>query len=263
MVFSRSRQIPRVIKRSSAPWLLGAAVIVVVGMIGAAFILAHSQATQRERIRANIPVTKSVTSTQSARLVTPTDAKVTYSFDSRLDTSIGAIYLLGWVHNESGVRIGKPKVRAVLRDAQQRDIASFVGYAHPDEVLPGERVPVMVLIQKPPSYQDVEYLATAQTLTVPSTTLRDFLVEPLEPRPASFGSRWQFEGKVTNRTSSPAQFVQVEVQALDGEGKLVGLARTFVDDRRLAPRAVSRFQTDVSVARAFSRANYVVWGRQG
>ena len=66
-------------------------------------------------------------------------------------------YALGVVTNTSPFVINKPKVIAVLLDADDKELGTSFGYAERDTIAPGQSSPIKVLIKDPPEHTAVRY----------------------------------------------------------------------------------------------------------
>jgi hypothetical protein len=87
-------------------------------------------------------------------------------------------------------------------------------------------------------------------------------VEPSEPRPAKYGdNRWELEGKVFNEGTQGAKFVEVEIQALDKDGKLVGLGSIYADGEVLTPGGSARYSNSFTTADAVDHFEFSVSGQ--
>ena len=150
-------------------------------------------------------------------------------------------YVYGVVKNTCSITIDKPKVTVLLLDAKGRELDTKSGYAERDGLLPGESSPISILLDKPPAFASLGF----------ETVVRKAYVEPrraaslhLEARPPDRNaiSSWVFKGRVRNDGSAPARFVRVLVTALDGAGKIMGLASGYAEGDRLAAKSSARYE---------------------
>jgi hypothetical protein len=147
-----------------------------------------------------------------------------------------SFYSLGFVTNTSPFVIGKPKVIAVLLDAQGKELGTDFGFAERDVLAPNE-------------HASIRYEIIAREASYLPTRAEGLRIEPMPARPAQFGKdTWELEGKVHNEGSQSARFVSIEIQALDVNGKLVGLATTYADSEVLAPGGMARYSTQLMLA---------------
>jgi hypothetical protein len=160
-----------------------------------------------------------------------------------------SFYSLGFVTNTSPFVIDKPKVIAVLLDTQGNELGTDFGFAERDVLAPNERSPIKILISDPPEHASIRYEIIAREASYLPTQAQGLRIEPMPARPAPFGKdSWELEGKVHNEGTQSAQFVSIEIQALDANGKLVGLTTTYADSEVLAPGGMARYSTQLTLA---------------
>jgi hypothetical protein len=160
-----------------------------------------------------------------------------------------SFYSLGFVTNTSPFVIDKPKVIAVLLDAQGNELGTEFGFAERDVLAPNERSPIKILVSDPPEHASIRYEIIAHKSSYIPAQAEGLRIEPMPARPAQFGKdTWELEGKVHNGGTQSARFVSIEIQALDASGKLVGLTSTYADSEILAPGGMARYSTQLMLA---------------
>ncbi|EDM81687.1 hypothetical protein PPSIR1_22259 [Plesiocystis pacifica SIR-1] len=165
----------------------------------------------------------------------------TFTYQSKVKGYKKTFWALGFVENTSGVFLENPKVTAVLVDEGGAELGTFQGYAMIDELAPGVRAPVSILVNDPPKYADIRYEFNPEQADYLSDPVDGLRVEALQPRRKRYG--WKVEGKVLSEASKPAQFVKVVVSALDADGQLVGATSTYIDEDKLEPGGEARWST--------------------
>ena len=168
--------------------------------------------------------------------------KAEFHFHNTRSSSGSTFYVLGFVENTGEVPIDKPKLHVVLKDKDGKEVATDFGFGTRDITYPGEKTPVNALVKDPPPYDSMEFeLELGEPFYVPKTVEGLEVVDPKITR-AKYGSGYEAEGKVSHSGSVPAKFVEVECQAYNAEGKLVGIYTTYASGDVLEPGATARFK---------------------
>jgi hypothetical protein len=269
--------------KSAAGVLIAAGLLVLVGA-GAAFFLLlapgevsvehSSPAHAPARVPAVAPTVAPTPPTHAAPssisapvpdIATPEPeppASASFEFQRTQSGYKTSFYALGFVTNTSPFVIEKPKVIAVLLDAQGQELGTDFGFAERDVLAPDERSPIKILISEPPEHASIRYEVIARKASYIPVQAEGLRIETMPPRPAQFGKdTWELEGKVHNEGSQSARFVSVEIQALDVNGKLVGLGTTYADGEVLGPGGVARFSTQIMLADKADHFEFVLGNR--
>jgi hypothetical protein len=255
--------------KSSAGVVLIAAGVLILAAAGAAFflVLAPSESTAVQS-SASKPTAVSVPAIEPTLAPTHTPpptisapvpevaapepeapASASFEFHRTQSGYQTSFYSLGFVTNTSPFVIDKPKVIAVLLDAQGKELGTDFGFAERDVLAPNERSPIKILISDPPEHASIRYEIVARKSSYIPAQAEGLRIEPMPARPAQFGKdTWELEGKVHNEGTQSARFVSIEIQALDASGKLVGLATTYADSEVLAPGGMARYSTQLMLA---------------
>ena len=187
-------------------------------------------------------------------------ANGTFTFTAKIKSYKKSFFALGYIENTSGVYLDHAQVTAVLTDNSGAEVATYSGYAMVDEIPPGMRAPVSVLVSDPPKYADVRYEFKPEQADYLPSFVDDLSVEALKPRRTRFG--WKVEGKVISAAKVPAQFVKIIVQAFDADGVLVGATSTYADGDKLEPGGEARWDTStLDTAKKPASFEYIVTGR--
>lgn len=263
---------------STAVVLIAAGLLVLLGA-GGAFFLMFAPASAPEGKSATVVQERSIsarppapTHTAPSTITTPVPeipapepevpASATFEFQ-RLQTGYKtSFYALGFVTNTSPFIIDKPKVITVLLDADGKEVGTDFGFAERDVLAPNERSPIKILISEPPEHASIRYEVIVREASYIPAQAEGLRIEPMPPRPAAFGKdTWEVEGKVHNEGTQSAKFVSIEIQALDGEGKLVGLGNTYADAEVLTPGSVARYSTQVTLADKADHFEFAIGSR--
>lgn len=154
-------------------------------------------------------------------------ATATFEFTSKATGHKTSFYVLGWVTNTSSFPIDRPKVVAVMLDAEGKEVGTAQGFASGHDLGPGEKSTIKILINNPPAHANLRYEVMVRKASYRSPRVSGLRVEPVDPKRAAFGSSWDVSGKVFHEGTEPAQYVRVSILALDKDSKLIGLHETF------------------------------------
>lgn len=189
-------------------------------------------------------------------------ASATYEFQRIQSGYKTSFYALGFVTNTSPFVIDKPKIIAVLLDAEGKEVGTDFGFAERDVLAPDERSPVKILVSDPPEHASIRYEVIVRESSYIPPQAEGLRIEPMPPRPAQFGKdTWELKGKVHNEGTQSAKFVSIEIQALDIDGKLVGLGTTYADAEVLAPGGVARYSSQVTLADKADHFEFAIGSR--
>ena len=216
---------------------------IVVALGTGAFLVTRSAPAARPALQSTkvFPV---VSVPNAIAVVTPEPpASARFEFQSKASGHEASFYVLGWVTNTSPFAIDRPKVVAVLVDAAGKEVGTRQGFSSANDLGPGEKSAIKVLITDPPEYAELRYEVVARKASYRTPRAASLRVEPVKPARASFGNAWDVSGKVFNDGTEPAKFVRVTVLAYDGQGGLIGVNETYADraTEGLAPGAAARF----------------------
>jgi len=204
-----------------------------------------------------------VAPSQRAKAAAEQPATAEFEFHTELSGYQSSFYALGKVTNSSAFVIDKPKVIAVLLDAQGNEVGTDFGFAERDALGPDQSSPIKILIKDPPAHASINFEVVVKKASYVPGEVEGLRVEPGAPQAAQFGdNRWEIDGKVFNEGDTPAKFVQIQILALDAEGEYVGIDSTFADADVLAPGSSARWKAlSVSTAGEVDHFEFSVNGR--
>ncbi len=173
-----------------------------------------------------------------------------------------AIYVLGEVTNTSDFTIDKPEIFVVLVDEAGKEVAVENGFAAYDNLAPGETSPVEVLIMDPKPHASMRFETKLRKSTYIAPRAQGLELEVDPPVRDTFRGVVH-TGKVHNKGSQPAQFVQVFCLARDEDGKLLDVDFTFATGEQALPAGASaRFKTlGTRLEKEPAKYDLVVFGR--
>jgi hypothetical protein len=199
----------------------------------------------------------------AVELAAPTPAPVAsaeFVEHSQRTASDGSLWILGMLTNTSDFALDTTEVIAVLRDEAGEELGTHSGYSKRDVLAAGEASPVQILVQDAPTFSSIAYEVDADVPMFLPARVEGLRVEA---RPAT-NTGWglEIEGKVHHDGTVPAKFVEIEVQAWDADGKLVGLSNAYAKGDVLKPGQSARWKVlGLSSASKVARMELFVDGR--
>ena len=168
----------------------------------------------------------------SEAVVAPKAVRASFTDAVALPDRIGNVYFVGIYKNTGEAVIERPRVEATLWDEKKQKLAVGSGYAPFGNLLPGEEVPVKILVQHAPAYQSVTYHVAPEAMRFGEPTRFKLTVEKPKLEPAPFGG-YRLSGVVRNGDSRDVQFVHLAAVLLDGKHRIVGMLDGFAGQRVL------------------------------
>lgn len=161
-----------------------------------------------------------------------------------LPDRIGNIYFVGIYRNTGEAAIDRPRVEATLWDAKKEKLAVGSGFGAFNNLLPGEEVPIKILVQHAPAYASVTYKVSPERLRYGSTARPKLQIEKPKLEPAPF-SGYRLSGTVRNNDSADVQFVHIVALLLGEDRKIVGMQDGFAAQRELPAGDHSPFNLQI------------------
>jgi hypothetical protein len=167
------------------------------------------------------------------------------------------MWCLGEVWNRSGTEAELVQVAVSLYDANQRVLMERSAFTVLDIVPQDGRAPFGVFFEKKPAdfvaYQS--WIVSGEPMTYLGSRYQDLGV--INDKGELRDNAFVVGGQVENQGDVPARDVSVVVTAYDREGAVTGIRLMAVEDKTLAPGALSRFQVRIIPA-GNAVASYVV-----
>jgi len=176
---------------------------------------------------------------------TPTPVPLELTNLGFYETATGGLWCLGEVWNRSGADAELVQVAVALYDAERRVLMERSVFTALDIVPPDGRAPFGVLFeQKPADFAAYQArIVSGEPAVYLGSRYRQLRVLNDKGEPA--GGAFVVSGQVENLGDVPAQDVSVVVTAYDDEGLVTGFRQVAVEDERMAPGALSRFQVRI------------------
>jgi LysM repeat protein len=160
-------------------------------------------------------------------------------------TPTGGLWCLGEVWNQSGADAELVQVTVVLFDADRRVLMERSTFTALDIVSRDGRAPFGVLFeQKPADFKAYQaWIVSGEPVTYLGS--RHGGLQVLNDKGELAGEAFVVSGQVENVGDAPAQDVTVVATAYNKDGQVTGFRQAAVEDERLAPGALSRFQVRI------------------
>lgn len=162
-----------------------------------------------------------------------------------LPDRIGNIYFVGIYRNTGEATIDRPRVEATLWDANKEKLAVGSGFGAFNNLLPGEEVPIKILVSHAPAYASVTYKVSPERLRYGSTERPKLLIEKPKLEAAPF-SGYRLSGMVRNNDSADVHFVHIVALLLGEDRKIVGMQDGFAAQRELPAGDRSPFDLHIT-----------------
>ena len=197
-------------------------------------ITKHSHKANKKNSQASVV---SVTPPKLAAKTPEPVLSAQFSHHSSHKDSIGNLWLYGMVTNTSSVAVAGPEVIAVLKNQQGAEVATEHAYAS-YALQAGESGPLALSIRSPPVFATIEFETHSRKNSTELAQGLSLLAPQLR---VDAGGRVTMSGKVVNKGSKAARFVQVNALVYDNENKLIDLRNGFVKGDSLKPGSETRF----------------------
>lgn len=211
-------------------------VIAAVVVVAAASIIVFSLLRQQpgEKGTATVPGDSTTSkSYQSDNVELAPRPEGEFSNISAVPDSIGNIYFMGIYKNTGKIALRKPEVSIVLFDENDRKIAAGRGFGQHNFLLPRERTPVKILIQKAPEYTRYEVVHEPDTPF--STKQSHGKIGVQNGKLTQDRYNYIITADVYNRDTVPLQYVNVRAVLFDDEGMITGMGDAYVSEKKLQP----------------------------
>ncbi|MBP7735711.1 MAG: TFIIB-type zinc finger domain-containing protein [Spirochaetes bacterium] len=179
--------------------------------------------------RSDVPVEKSGEPAEAGQDAIEPEKKVSAEFTgiSPLPDSIGNIYFVG-IYANTGETPVLPKAEIALHNAKGEKVAVGTGYGIRGYLLPGEKIPISVLIQRAPAYSSVKSIGAAEAPSYYQQRPKLSFSRLKMSSPAHRYDYYRASGMVKNASGKNAQYVQVAVTAYDDSGRIIGYTTGFL-----------------------------------
>jgi hypothetical protein len=176
----------------------------------------------------------------------------------------GIYFWLVDYENTGGLVISKPAAAVRFLDANGESVGDLAGWAMPDSLEPGARVPVLVTGSEPPVHQRADVVLRAPERTTGPVLKQPLLVTEVATQ-VSAPRQWKITGTITNDRGTDLDFVELHAVGREASGRLVAYAPGMAPVRRLAAGASTPFTLEISEWVAGEPQAWTVqaWARPG
>jgi hypothetical protein len=163
---------------------------------------------------------------------------------SPLPDVIGNIYFVGMYKNTGETPV-YPRAEIALYNAGGEKVAVAKGYGIRGYILPGEKIPISVLVQRAPAYKTVKSIGIPESPSYYQPRPKiDFSKLKMSSPDNQFDS-YKVTGRVKNRSGGDTQYVQVAVTAFDESGRIIGHDSNFLGQTVLRNGEEAPFNVDM------------------
>lgn len=163
-----------------------------------------------------------------------------FVYHSTFVTQLSSTWILGEVTNISKIPIAPPQVVAILLDENGKEMQTFRGYPPTNRLEPGEKSPIMIVLDHPPKYQSLAFETTARKADTWFQPADGLTLEPNPTRQKQ--SLATLEGKIRHQGDRPAQNIRVLGVAYAADGRVLSLSTSVATPSSLQPGEYARYQ---------------------
>lgn len=191
-----------------------------------------------------LPVAKPATEYGGDAVETPKVARAEFVDAATLPDRIGNLYVVGLLKNTGEAVLGHQRVETTLWDADHKKLAVGVGFAPTMNLLPGEEIPVRILVQRAPKYDSISYHVAPEPMRY--GTAQRFSLEVTSPKLelVQYGG-YRLIGTIHNKDKVSLQHVRIVALLLSADKKIVGMQEGFAPQQVLPPSDSSPFTISV------------------
>lgn len=168
----------------------------------------------------------------SDAVAAPKAVRAVFSDAVALPDRVGNVYFIGIYKNTGEAAIERPRVEATLWDSKKQKLVVGSGYAPFMNLLPGEEVPVKILVQNAPVYETVTYRVAPEAVRFGSPQRFKLTLDKPKLEPTQYGA-YRLSGTIRNNDSQELQFVHIVALLLDNKHSIVGMIDGFAGQRVL------------------------------
>ena len=174
-------------------------------------------------------------------------------------TVIGGIYWIVQVKNISSKAVSRARVVVSLFDQNNKRIEEQSGWSIKEVLEPNETSVVLVLVSKPPEQMTrFELSASASKISFllknqVNVDVSDFVVNQ------NNSGRFEIVGDVKNSNAFSVNYTKVIAEAIDNNGKPIGLAHQFSTQKSLLEGESSGFKISSTTFIAQQPASWRLW----
>ncbi len=165
---------------------------------------------------------------------------------SPIPDSIGNIYFVGMYRNTGETPV-YPRAEIALYNAKGEKVAVAKGYGIRGYIMPGEKIPISVLVQRAPSYKTVKSIGIPEVPSYYQPRPKLALSELKMGSPRHHYDSHRVTGIVKNVSGEKAQYVQVAVTAFDSSGGIIGHGSNFLGQTVLGTGEEAPFAVDINL----------------
>lgn len=187
-----------------------------------------------------LPIAKPATEYGGDAVEKPKLARAEFVDAVPLPDRIGNLYVVGLLKNTGEAVLGHQRVEATLWGPDHKKLAVGAGFAPTMNLLPGEEIPVRILVQRAPTYESITYHVAPEPLRY--GTAQRFSLEVTSPKlELQQHCGYRLVGTIHNKDKVDLQHVRIVALLLSADKKIVGMQEGFAPQQRLPPSDSSPF----------------------
>jgi hypothetical protein len=174
------------------------------------------------------------------------------------ETVVGGIYWIVQIRNISSKPVSRARVVVSVFDENNHRIEEQSGWSIKEVLEPNETSVVLVLVAKPPKQMNrFEFSASASKMSFllknqVAIEVTDFVVN-------QNNNRFEIVGDVKNTNDFNVNYTKVIAEALDSNGKPIGLAHQFATQKALEEGQTSGFKISSTTFIAQQPSSWRLW----
>lgn len=188
------------------------------------------------------------------------EARAVFAHHHTLDLDGGKL-VTGVVRNTSLTIVSRPDITVICEDEAGKELARATAGAEREVLLPNGTSPVKVPLPGVSRCPSPRFEVAVEKPDAVAVYARDLLVESDPPVKDATGA-WEFSGRVNNKGDRIARYVQIQIQAWDVSGRLVGVDEVFAKGDMLPLGGQARFRlSGVRYGKEPAKFEFTAFGR--
>ncbi len=233
------------LKNKKAAAATAGTLFLVIAGIAVSMMSEPGRPADRTSGSTGIPVEKPANPIEAGKDAIEPEKKVGAEFIdiSPLHDSVGNIYFVG-IYKNTGETPVYPRAEIALLNAKGEKVAVAKGYGIRGYILPGEKIPISVLVMRAPLYKTVKSIGIPEAPSYYQPRPKLAISKLRMTSPVHRFDYYRVYGIVKNVSGEKAQHIQVAVTAFDASDKIIGHAGNFLGQTVLGNGEDAPFTVD-------------------
>lgn len=205
------------------------AIVSVLVLAGFAAYLSSRNPAPSAGGRSGVPVEKGSSPVEVGKDAIEPEKKAGAEFTdiNPLPDVIGNIYFVG-MYTNTGETPVYPRAEIALYNEKGEKVAVARGYGIRGYIMPGEKIPISVLVQRAPSYKTVKSIGIPEAPSYYQPRPKLAFSKLSMTSPEHRFDYYRVSGRVRNASGDNAQYVQMAVTVFDSSGRIIAYASNFL-----------------------------------